>query len=112
MMSMRRAVPLIWVVTGVNLMSLLDAVNTILIVGDDAAGELNPLMGALIERNIAVFFALKLLMTFSSTFICWHYYEEKQAARATLRWISCAYCCVMVWQALLLSGAIAHFYAT
>src|SRR5690242_19664100 len=108
MMRMRRAAPLIWVVTGINQMSLLDGVNTVLIVGNDASGEMNPLMGALIEHNLTVFFALKLLMTFSSTFICWHYYEKKPTARATLRWISRAYCCVMVWQALLLSGAIAR----
>lgn len=110
MAILQRTAPLVWVVTGVNLMSLLDAINTILIVGNDASGELNPLMAALIEHNLAVFFAFKLLLTLSSTLICWHFYDGRPKARVALRWISRFYCGVMMWQALLMSGAITHFY--
>jgi len=103
MMRMRQAAPLLWVVTGINLMSLIDAINTVLIVGSDASGELNPLMGSLVENHLPWFFALKLLMTLSSTLVCWHLYQTRATARVTLRWISRAYCGVMLWQGLLLS---------
>ena len=101
-----RSAPLVLVVTGVNLMSLLDAIVTLLLLGDDSRGELNPLMGALIERNYLHFLLVKSVLTFIGTVICWHYYDRKRSARTMLTWISRAYCGLMIWQGLLLSGIL------
>jgi hypothetical protein len=84
-------------------MSLLDSINTFLLVGNDSIVELNPLMNTLIERDYLHFFVLKLVLTFAGTLICWHYYARSGAARKVLVTISRVYCGVMVWQAMLLS---------
>jgi hypothetical protein len=87
-------------------MSLLDSINTFLLVGNDSIVELNPLMSTLIERDYLQFFVLKLALTLAGTLICWHYYARSGTARKALVFISRVYCAVMVWQTLLLSRAM------
>jgi hypothetical protein len=87
-------------------MSLLDSINTFLLVDNDSILELNPLMSALIERDYLQFFVVKLVLTLAGTLICWHYYARSVNARRVLVFISRVYCAVMVWQTLLLSSAL------
>ena|SRR5215208_5611196 len=106
MISIRQALPLLIAVVSINVMSLLDSINTFLLVGNDSIIELNPLMGALIERDYLHFFVVKLVLTFTGTLICWHFYARSRAARKVLVSISRVYCALMVWQTLLLSRAM------
>jgi hypothetical protein len=105
MISIRQAAPLLIAVVSINVMSLLDSINTFLLVGNDSVVELNPLMNALIARDYLQFFVVKLVLTLAGTLICWHYYARSVNARRALVSISRVYCAVMVWQTLLLSRA-------
>jgi Domain of unknown function (DUF5658) len=106
MISVRQAGLLLIAVVSINLMSLLDSINTFLLVDNDSIVELNPLMNALIEHNYLQFFMVKLVHTLAGTLICWHYYARSGTARRGLVYISRVYCAVMVWQILLLSCAM------
>jgi hypothetical protein len=106
MISTRQAARLLIAVAGINVMSLLDSINTFLLVDNDSILELNPLMSALIERDYLQFFVVKLVLTLAGTLICWHYYARSVNARRVLVFISRVYCAVMVWQTLLLSSAL------
>lgn len=101
-----KAVPLLIAVTAVNLMSLMDAICTMLLVDNDSCIELNPLMNALLAHNYLVFFGVKLLVTLFGTLLCWHFYERRASARMVFKIISRIYCSVMIWHCLLLTGWI------
>jgi hypothetical protein len=98
--------PLLIAVTAVNLMSLLDGINTVLLVDDDSCVELNPLVSALMAHNYLSFFGTKLVLTLLGTVLCWHFYERRASARNAFKLISRIYCSLMIWQALLLTGVI------
>jgi hypothetical protein len=87
-------------------MSLLDAINTCLLVDNDSYIEINPLMRALMENNYLQYFAFKLGITLLGTLICWHFHKQQGYARWGLKFFSRTYCTLMLWQALLLTGMI------
>jgi Domain of unknown function (DUF5658) len=101
---MRQAVPLIFPVLGINMMSLLDAAGTGFLLDKDLAIELNPLMNVLIAHSYFEFLIGKLLITLIGTLICWQYYEHRGCAGTVIKWISRVYCVLMIWHVLLLSG--------
>lgn len=93
-------------VVAINLMSLLDAVSTGMIVDNYLFVELNPLMDALMGWGYFEFLVMKLLITLVGTLVCWHLLERNGYARVVLTLISRIYCALMIWQALLLSRVI------
>src|SRR5262249_15859088 len=93
-MTYRKALPLLAAVLAVNLMSVLDAISTLLLVDNDACVEVNPLMSDLMGSNYLHFLGVQLGVTFLGTLICWHYYEQRGSARWTLKFISRTYCAV------------------
>ena len=93
-------------VLAINLMSLLDAVSTILLVENDSFAELNPVMRHLLEGNCLDFLVVKLGVTLVGTVVCWQGYESGAYARTGLKIISRAYSLLLVWHALLLTGLI------
>jgi hypothetical protein len=106
MMSVRQNVRLLMAVVAVNVMSLLDAISTILLSDDGSFVELNPVMSAALENSLLQFLAVKLGITLVGTLACWHCYERIAMARGGLHVISRLYCLVMVWQGLLLTEVI------
>jgi hypothetical protein len=103
---LRRSLPLIAVIITINVMSVLDAVSTLYLVGSNLSKEMNPVMAALIERSHFLFFAVKLALTLTATLACWHYYESKKRARLILKWTSRVYCTLLAWHCLLLSSTL------
>ncbi len=93
-------------VTAVNLMSLLDAISTLLLVENGSYAELNPMMDALMGHNYLSFFGTKMMLTLLGTMLIWHFYERRASARLYLKFISRFYCVIMIWHGLLLSGLI------
>ena len=103
---MRGCLPLIVPVVGINLMSLLDAVSTGLLVDNESFIELNPLMDSLMRWGYLEFLVIKLAITLVGTLACWHCFERKGYARTLLTLVSRLYCALLIWQALLLSQVI------
>ncbi|HSB10461.1 MAG TPA: DUF5658 family protein [Blastocatellia bacterium] len=103
MTILRQAVPVIFAVIGINVMSLIDAISTELLVENDGFVELNPLMDVLIGNSYLPFFVVKLVITLAATLTCWHFYERRRAAGTVLKWTSRVYCALMVWHTVLLS---------
>ncbi|MEW6127215.1 MAG: DUF5658 family protein [Acidobacteriota bacterium] len=93
-------------VTAVNLMSLLDAISTLLLVDNDCCFELNPLINSLMEYHYLAYFGVKLLATLLGTIVCWHFYERRVSAQRALKVISRTYCVLLIWHGLLLTGII------
>src|SRR5262245_30836735 len=54
--------PLLLAVLAINLMSLLDAISTLLLVDTDSCNETNPLMKALIDTNFLISFGVITLL--------------------------------------------------
>ena len=54
---------LLLVTLGVFVLSAVDASSTLLLIQHGVTGEANPLMGALLERNVHLFFGVKALVT-------------------------------------------------
>lgn len=106
MINIRQTAPLIMMVLAVNVMSLLDTVNTALLVDHCDYIELNPLTSAMSEHSYLLFIVEKLGITLVGTLICWHFYESRASARKGLKFVSRSYCLLMIWQALLLVGVI------
>src|SRR5262249_26547521 len=100
------AVPLLLAVLAVNVMSLLDAISTLLLMDTDSCIEINPLMNALMESNYLHYFEVKLGLTLFGSLICWHFYEQRGSARWAFKLISRTYCTLMLWHALLLTGLV------
>jgi hypothetical protein len=99
----RKALPLLIAVLAVNLMSLTDAISTLLLMDNECVTETNPLINTLMEHDYLSYFGVKLLLTLLGTVICWHYYEHRVIARRLFNWISRIYCTLMVWHVVLLS---------
>jgi hypothetical protein len=106
MISLPPSLLLAVAVLAVNVMSLLDAISTFLLAENDTFVELNPVMQALLEGNYVDFLVVKLGVTLVGTVVCWHCYASSAHARTGLKIISRAYCTVLVWHALLLTGLI------
>jgi len=101
-----QAMHLLIAVLAVNMMSLLDAISTFLLLDTDRFLEINPLMEALMESGSLHFFGVKLGITLVGTLICWHFYEQRSSARWALKFTLRAYCTLMLWQGLLLTGLV------
>ena len=101
-----QTVSLLIAVLAVNVMSLLDAISTLLLVDTDSCIETNPLMNGLMESNYLNYFAVKLGLTLFGTLICWHFYEQRSSARWAFKFIFRTYCTLMLWHGLLLAGLI------
>jgi hypothetical protein len=100
----RQTVYLFISVIAVNVMSLLDAISTLLLLENDSYIEINPLMKALMECNYLQYFGLKMGITLIGTVIFWHYYEQRASARMALKSLLRVYSTLMIWQTLLLTG--------
>lgn len=106
MFAYRKVWLLLAAVVAINLMSLLDAISTLLLVDNESCFELNPLINFLMESHYLAYFGMKILTTLAGTLFCWHFYESRASAQRTLKFISRLYCLLMVWHGLLLSGFV------
>jgi hypothetical protein len=101
-----QTIPLLLAVLAVNVVSLLDAISSLLLVDIDSCNEINPLMGALMDANYLYYFGVKLGITLLGTIIFWHFYAKRDSARWAFNFILSTYCLLMLWHTLLLTGMV------